>query len=104
MGEQEVTVDVAYSSVNRADALQRRGFYPPPKGVTDILGLDAVGTVRGTNQRVMTIVPGGGNAEVVATHAGLLLPIPDGMTFRTAAAIPEVWITAYMLLRQIGNV
>jgi len=52
----------------------------------------------------MALVPGGGNAEFVNIHKDLLVPIPDKMSFEDAAAIPEVWITAYMLIKHLGNI
>ena len=52
----------------------------------------------------MALVPGGGNAEFVNIHKDLLVPIPDKMSFEDSAAIPEVWITAYMLIKHLGNI
>lgn len=109
----EVLLRVAYTAINRADTLQRRGLYPPPPGCTDILGLEAAGTVaalgpgcaRGlaAGARVMALLAGGGNAEFVAVHEDHLLPVPAGMPLRTAAAVPETWLTAFQLLFLVGG-
>lgn len=103
----EVVVDVAATAVNRADLAQRVGNYPPPPGASEILGLEAAGTIRalgpgvsGWNpgDRVMALLAGGGYAEQVAVPAGQLLPVPAGMDLVSAAAIPEVFTTAWMAL------
>lgn len=117
----ECLVRVAYSAINRADTLQRKGQYPPPPGVTDILGLELAGEVVSYNPpsvhgsgvplpavtrpgaRVMALVGGGGNAEYAAVHASHLLPVPEGMSLRTAGAIPETWLTAYQLLHLVAR-
>ena len=112
----EVLVKVAYTALNRADTLQRKGLYPPPKGVTDVLGLEAAGVVAAygpdcsiapssfpLGSRVMALLGGGGNAEYVAVHESHLLPVPEGMDLRTAAAVPETWLTAYQLLFITGQ-
>lgn len=111
--EKEVLVKIAYTAINRADTLQRTSKYPPPPGCTDILGLEATGTVAalgpGTSgrwalgSRVMALLPGGGNAEWVAVHEDHLLAVPEGMPWATAAAIPETWLTAYQLLFMVGQ-
>lgn len=110
----EVLIKVYATAINRADILQRSGRYPPPPGESTILGLEAVGTVETIGpdcgsrwvpgDRVMTLLPGGGNAEYVAGHEDLLMPIPTGFTFTKAAAIPEVWLTAFQLLHTVGYV
>lgn len=100
----EVVVAVAATAVNRADLLQRQGFYPPPKGETDIPGLECSGTivelgpgVTGwqVGDQVCALVAGGGYAERVAVPQGQLLPIPDGVDLVTAAALPEVTCTVW---------
>ncbi|OWK55803.1 Quinone oxidoreductase PIG3 [Lonchura striata] len=113
-GEGEVLVKVSASALNRADLLQRRGKYPPPKGASDILGLEAAGSVAGLGpgcsgrwqigDAVMALLPGGGQAQYVTVHEGLLMPIPKDMTFIQAAAIPEAWLTAFQLLHFVGKV
>lgn len=109
----EVLVRVHATAVNRADLLQRSGRYPPPPGASSILGLEAVGEVIDTSRapghavqpgdRVMCLVPGGGNAELVAVPASNCIPAPDGMPWEQAAAIPEVFITAFQGLVRLGH-
>lgn len=108
----QVRVRVHAAGVNRADLLQRRGRYAPPHGVpADIPGLEFAGeveAVRGTEawqvgDRVMGLVGGGAQAELVATSADELLPIPAGMSYPDAAAIPEVFLTAYDALVTRGR-
>ena len=98
---------VAATAVNRADLLQRRGLYPPPPGDSDVLGLEAAGVVAETGaavrdwrrgDRVMCLLGGGGYAEYVAVHHGMLLHVPERLSLEQAAAIPEVFTTAYMTL------
>jgi putative PIG3 family NAD(P)H quinone oxidoreductase len=100
----ELLVDVAATAVNRADVLQRRGRYPPPPGASDVLGLEMAGTVAqvGTGvagwrpgDEVCAVLPGGGYAERVALPAACAMPPPPGLTLLEAAAVPEVWTTAY---------
>jgi tumor protein p53-inducible protein 3 len=107
MGPEEVLVAVRATAVNRADLLQARGQYPPPPGVTDILGLEMAGTVAAvgaavpgwqTGDRVMALLPGGGYAERAAVHYGLLMRLPDGWSFAQGAAVPEAWLTAFLNL------
>ncbi|MBI5904258.1 MAG: NAD(P)H-quinone oxidoreductase [Deltaproteobacteria bacterium] len=104
MGDDEILVRIRATALNRADLLQRRGKHPPPKGVPDILGLEMAGEVasvgpacRGwkAGDRVCALLPGGGYAERVAIPAGLAMRIPDNLSFEQAAAIPEVFLTAY---------
>jgi len=109
----EVLVRVRATAVNRADLMQRRGLYPPPPGASEILGLEAVGEViavpGGTDtalregDRVMCLVGGGAYAELVAVPASNCIAIPDGMAWTDAAAIPEVFITAYQGLVRLGG-
>jgi tumor protein p53-inducible protein 3 len=102
----EVLVKVAASALNRADILQREGNYPPPEGESDILGLEMAGEVveheAGSpwrkGDRVMGLLAGGGQAEYVAVPEGMLMPIPKNLTYTQAAAIPEVFLTAYQTL------
>ncbi|NXA81622.1 QORX oxidoreductase, partial [Thryothorus ludovicianus] len=112
-GEGEVLVKVSASALNRADLLQRRGKYPAPPGASDILGLEAAGSVAGLGRgcsrwkvgdAVMALLAGGGQAQYVAVPQGLLMPIPKDMTFIQAAAIPEAWLTAFQLLHFVGKV
>lgn len=112
----QLLLRVAWSAVNRADTLQRRGLYPAPTGAPDWLGLEAVGVVvaRGGGSaseggapalgaRVMALLPGGGNAEYVAVEHAHVLPVPPSLSLRDAAAIPETWLTAFQLLFLVGG-
>jgi len=103
--ETEVLVNVKASALNRADLLQRRGFYPAPSGFPErILGLEFAGEVAeiGENvqnfkvgDRVFGITAGGAQAEFLLTDASLLAEIPENLSFTEAAAIPEAFITAH---------
>lgn len=106
-GVDEVLVDVKASAVNRADLMQALGAYPPPAGASEILGLEMAGVIAAVGQevsdwqmgdRVCALLSGGGYAEQVAVPSQMLLPIPDGWDFAEAAAIPEVWYTAFVNL------
>ncbi len=109
----EVLVRVRGTAVNRADLMQRKGLYPPPPGASDILGLEAVGEVEvvpgGTEtalqvgDRVMCLVGGGGYAELLSVPATNAIPVPPGMSWEQAAAVPEVFITAYQGLIRLGH-
>ena len=110
--QNECLVRVYYSAINRADTLQRKGLYNPPPGTSDILGLEAAGVVRDLhsscsiwqkNDRVMALLPGGGNAEYVAVNEKNLMRIPDSMSFKQAAAITEVWLTAFQLIYWVSS-
>jgi putative PIG3 family NAD(P)H quinone oxidoreductase len=103
-GPGEVIVDVAATAVNRADLLQRQGFYPPPPGASEILGLECSGIVSEVGEgvtgwsvgdEVCALLSGGGYAERVAVPAGQLLPRPSGVELATAAALPEVVCTVW---------
>ena len=111
-GPEEVLVKVHATAINRADTLQRKGFYPPPPGASPILGLEMSGEVVecGRNcsriqvgQRVCGLLAGGGHAEYVVIHESLAIPIPDTMSFTEAAAIPEVFLTAFQALHPLGR-
>lgn len=100
----EVVVDVAATAVNRADTLQRRGFYPPPPGASDVLGLECSGTVSAVGDEVTgwsvgdpvcALLAGGGYATKVAVPAGQLMPVPEGLDLGTAGALPEVACTVW---------
>ena len=104
-GPGQVVIRVAATSVNRADLQQRAGNYPPPPGESEILGLEVAGVIEAlgdsvsgwqVGDRVMTLVGGGGYAEYAAAPASTLLPVPDGLDLVRAAAITEVWITAWL--------
>lgn len=112
IGPGEVLVKVKATALNRADLLQRRGLYPPPPGASEILGLEMAGTIaeRGAavsgfavGDRVAALLPGGGYAEYVTVPQALLLPLPPEMTFETAAALPEAFLTAWQAIDQLAN-
>jgi putative PIG3 family NAD(P)H quinone oxidoreductase len=100
-GPGEVLVEVAAAGVNRADLLQRQGFYPPPPGVSDILGLEVSGYLDG--QPVCALLAGGGYAQKVAVPRGQVMPLPPGLDVVTAAAIPEVACTVYSNLAMTAH-
>lgn len=100
----ELLVRVAATAVNRADVMQRRGLYPPPPGATDILGLEIAGTVVevgadvdgwAVGDELCAVLTGGGYAELAVVPAVVALPLPAGLTLVEAAAVPEVFATAY---------
>ncbi|EBA13487.1 NAD(P)H-quinone oxidoreductase [Roseobacter sp. CCS2] len=100
----QVVIKVAYAGVNRPDALQRAGLYNPPKGASDLPGLEAAGEVAACGagvanlkpgDQVCALLPGGGYAEYVATPAAHCLPIPDGLTLKQAACLPETFFTVW---------
>jgi putative PIG3 family NAD(P)H quinone oxidoreductase len=109
-GPGEVVLDVVATAVNRADLLQRQGFYPPPPGASDVLGLECSGTVRAVGADVegwsvgdeaCALLAGGGYAEQVVVPAGQLMRVPDGVPLAVAGALPEVactvWSNVFML-------
>lgn len=112
-GADEVLVKVHATALNRADTFQRRGHYPPPEGASEILGLEMAGTVAETgsgvvdwheNDRVFALLDGGGYAEYTVVHKDRLMAVPPGMSMRDAAAVPEVFLTAYQALHWLGGV
>jgi putative PIG3 family NAD(P)H quinone oxidoreductase len=111
-GPGEVVLDVAASAVNRADLLQRMGFYPPPPGASDVLGLECSGRVRAlgpgvtglrVGDPVCALLAGGGYAERVAVPALTCLPVPAGVDLVTAAALPEVACTVWSNVVLVGR-
>ena len=109
----EVLVRVHAAGVNRADLLQRRGFYDPPPGATLIPGLEVSGTIEklgadvtgwSVSDRVAALLSGGGYAESVPVPAGQLLPVPDDFDLTEAAALPEVLSTVWSNIVGRGQV
>ncbi len=103
-GPLDVVIKVAYAGVNRPDALQRAGAYAPPPTASDLPGLEASGEViavgSGVSQwavgdQVCALLPGGGYAEFVATPAAHCLRVPDGMSLKLAACLPETYFTVW---------
>lgn len=98
----EVLVKVHATGVNRADLLQAAGYYPPPPGESEIMGLECAGKIvdagdtdRQVGEQVACLLAGGGYAEYVAVPAGQLLPIPEGYSYEQAAAVVEVAATVW---------
>jgi putative PIG3 family NAD(P)H quinone oxidoreductase len=109
-GPGEVLLEVAAAGLNRADLLQRQGFYPPPPGASDVLGMECSGTVAAVGDDVdgwsvgdqaCALLSAGAYATHVTVPAGQLMPIPPGIGLVEAAALPEVactvWSNVFML-------
>lgn len=103
-GPGQVLVHVKAAGINRPDVLQRKGAYPPPPGAPDTPGLEIAGEVAGlgpgvkryeVGDRVCALVPGGGYAEFAVVHEDNALPVPPGLSFAEAAAIPETFFTVW---------
>lgn len=104
-GVGEVLIDVVAAGLNRADVQQRRGFYPPPPGASDIPGLEVSGRIAGfgpgvtkpfsLGDKVVALLAGGGYAQQVVVAAEQVLRVPDGVDLITAASLPEVAATVY---------
>ncbi|MET9359863.1 NAD(P)H-quinone oxidoreductase [Streptomyces sp. NPDC006632] len=103
-GEGEVLVEVAAAAVNRADVLQRQGFYNPPPGASPYPGLECSGRIVAlgsgvsgwsVGDEVCALLSGGGYAQRVAVPTGQLLPVPEGVGLTEAAALPEVVCTVW---------
>ncbi len=106
-GENEVVLRVHATGVNRADLLQRQGRYPSPPGAPPWMGLEAAGTIEQVGAGVRCwnpgdaaccLLAGGGYAEKVVVPTGQLLPVPRGLSFEQAAALPEAFATAWLNL------
>ena len=111
-GDEDILVRVGAAGVNRGDCMQRIGFYPPPPGASDIMGLEFAGSVaaigKNVNQwqigdRVAALVAGGGYAEYATVKAAHALAIPDTMSFTDAAALPETIFTVWANVFEDGN-
>ncbi len=107
IGPDEVFVKIQAAGVNRADLLQRQGKYPPPPGCPEWMGLEISGIIEKTGENVIgwkagdpvcALLGGGGYAEYAAVRADHLMPIPRGLSMAQAAALPEVFATAYLNL------
>ncbi|MFD3822229.1 NAD(P)H-quinone oxidoreductase [Streptomyces sp. NPDC058625] len=103
-GEGEVLVEVVAGAVNRADIMQRQGFYDPPPGASPYPGLECSGRITAlgpgatgwaVGDEVCALLASGGYAERVAVPAGQLLPVPEGLGLKQAAALPEVVCTVW---------
>lgn len=107
----QIRIKVAAAGLNRADLLQRAGLYPPPPGASDILGLECAGVVSEVGagsawqvgDRVCALLAGGGMAEEVVVDARHALAVPEGLSLAEAAAVPEVYATAWLNLFQLAG-
>ena len=106
-----VVIEVKAAGVNRADLLQAAGKYPPPPGWPEWPGLECAGTVTQAapdscwkiGDRVCALLGGGGYAEKVLVPEGMVMPLPDGCSFKEAACLPEVYTTAFLNLVRLGE-
>lgn len=107
----EVLVKVKAAGINRGDLLQRQGLYPPPKGVSETMGLEVTGVISSLGQdvtgwseddEVIALLAGGGYAEYVIVPAGQLLPIPEGIDPVTASTLIEVTATVISNMDHVG--
>ncbi len=103
-GKGEVLIKVHAAGVNRPDAMQRAGNYPPPPGASDIPGLEVSGVIEAlgegvaryeVGEKVCALLSGGGYAEYAVAHELCTLPAPDGLTMEEAAAVPETFFTVW---------
>ncbi|MDH1263473.1 zinc-binding dehydrogenase [Pseudomonas sp. GD03944] len=107
----EVRIRVAAAGLNRADLLQRAGLYPPPPGASEMLGLECAGVITEVGpgsdwqvgDRVCALLAGGGMAQEVVVDARHVLPVPEGLSLAQAAALPEVYATAWLNLFQLAS-
>lgn len=111
-GKNELLVKIEATALNRADLMQKAGNYPVPKGASPILGLEMAGYVEATGEdvsafkkgdRVCGLLSGGGYAEKCVIHEELAFPIPESFSFEEAAAIPEVFLTAFQANFWLGE-
>ena len=111
-GPDDVLIRIHAAGVNRADAVQRMGQYPPPPGESDILGLEVAGTIAavGSNvsgysvgDEVCALLAGGGYATYCRVDARQLLPIPKGYSMIQAAALPECFMTVWTNVFDLGR-
>ena len=112
-GPADLLINVRCVGINRADLMQRQGFYPPPAGASPILGLECAGVVAAVGnevkgwrpgERVMALLPGGGYAERAIVHYGSAMHVPAALTDEEAAAVPEVYLTAFLNLFMLAEV
>jgi putative PIG3 family NAD(P)H quinone oxidoreductase len=111
-GPGELLLEVVASAVNRADVMQRQGFYPPPPGASEVLGLECSGRVAAVGKgvsgfspgdEVCALLAGGGYAEQVVVPAGQVLPLPEGVDLADAASLPEVACTVWSNLFMVAG-
>ncbi|MBI1260960.1 MAG: zinc-binding dehydrogenase [Rhizobiales bacterium] len=111
-GHGEVLIKIAGAGVNRGDCMQRIGFYPPPKGASPIMGLEASGTIAALGEgvtlwkvgdEVCALMAGGGYAEYCTVHESHVLPVPVGVSLVEAAALPEALMTVWTNVFERGR-
>src|SRR2546427_3010570 len=104
-GPADLLIEVKCAGINRADLMQRQGFYPPPPGASPILGLECAGEVAAVGahvagwrvgDRAMALLPGGGYAERAVVNHGSAMHVPAALNDAEAAALPEVFLTAFL--------
>ena len=112
-GPEEILIEVRAFGLNRADLLQRKGQYPPPRGASEILGLECSGVVKSvgaevvgwkTGDEVCGLVDGGAYAEYCCLDTGMVWRKPASLSWEEAAAMPEAYLTAYQALFQLMDV
>ncbi len=112
-GSADLLIKVKYAALNRADIMQRQGFYPPPPGASPILGLECAGEVaavgsevRGwrVGDRAMALLAGGGYAELAVVDHGSAMHVPAALNDAEAAALPEVFLTAFLNLFMLAGI
>src|SRR5437868_11803519 len=112
-GAADLLIRVKCAGVNRADLMQRQGFYPPPPGASPILGLECAGEVEAVGaevpgwhvgDRAMALLPGGGYAEKVAVHYASAMRVPAALSDEEAAGVPEVYLTAFLNIFMLAEV
>ncbi|MGH8010914.1 MAG: alcohol dehydrogenase catalytic domain-containing protein, partial [Candidatus Binataceae bacterium] len=112
-GPAELLIKVRCAGINRADLVQRQGNYPPPPGASRILGLECAGEVAAigsavkgwhVGERAMALLPGGGYAEKVVVDYGSAMHVPASLSDEQAAALPEVYLTAYLNLFMLAGI
>jgi putative PIG3 family NAD(P)H quinone oxidoreductase len=110
-GPGQILIAVRAAGVNRPDIAQRNGHYPPPPGVSDVLGMEVAGEVAAAGEgaprwrvgdRVTALLPGGGYAEYAVVDARHALPVPPGLSFTEAASLPETVFTVFSNVFEIG--